>query len=193
MFVLSFTPNCVVDSSSAPTEPFHEKARTGFNRSKLAKAAYSSLKTSSTWVSLSLSRPTHTTSRFVFHHTEHLLPCPPFKQIKVFSEPFRLRKYRILANQTWGHLFYFFICTLFCLWPSEPPMNLVDLLHPQGTHVCVGFYTTSTVKLCETVLWFSGQFCRVERLLKCKTEESMPVPCKHFHRHCEFSFGVYLV
>lgn len=39
--------------SSSPTEPFHKKARTGFNRYKLAKAACSSLKTSSTWVSLS--------------------------------------------------------------------------------------------------------------------------------------------
>lgn len=76
------------------------------------------------------SRTTHTVSQFVFR-TERLLQCPPpFKQIKVF--PVRLRKYRILANQTWGHLFLFFFLRFLSLtlwtshelcWPSTSPGN----------------------------------------------------------------------
>lgn len=190
MFVLSFTPNMLWTVHPPPRSPFTRRLGLVLiapNRLRLLTPLLKPLLPESH----SLSRPTHTISRFVFHHTEHLLPCPPFKQIKVFSEPFRQRKYRILANQTWGHYYFIFLFVcFFCLWHSEPPMNLVDLLDPQNTHVCVGFYTTSTVKLCETVLWFSGQFSRVERLLKCKTEESMPVPCKHVHCHCEFSFRV---
>lgn len=148
---------------STPTEPFHKKARTGFKRYKLAKDAHSSLTTSSPWVSLSQPTQYHD---FVFHHIEHLLLCPPFKRIKVFLSPFVWEHTGFFANPIWGH---------FCLWPSEPPMNLVDLLHPQELMYVLDIlhhFYCQTLQDCRFLFWLSGQFCRVERLLKCKLKKA---------------------
>lgn len=161
MFVLISTPN-VFWTFICPPPPhgalFTRRPGLVLKCYKLAKDAHSTLKTSSTWVSLS--QPT----QFVFHYNEHLQLCPPFKRIKVYLSPFVWEQTDFFfANRTWGHFF--------CLWPSEPPMNFVDI-HPLRTHkMCWIFYATFTVKLCQTVLFFFPSyldyFCRVECLLKC--------------------------
>lgn len=114
----------------------------------------------------------------MFHYTEHLLLCPPWKRVKVFLGPFRLGKYGIFANHTWGHFFSFLFLSLtlwtsheLC-WPSSSPKN---------SYMCWRFYC-QTLQDCSLVFWLSGLFCKFERLRKkCKLEESMPVPCKYFH------------
>lgn len=105
--------------SSTPTEPFHKKARTGFKLYKLAKAARSSLKTSSTWVSLS--QPTR------YHDLCSITPSTcycvhPLNGLRYF---WALSSEKIQDSLPTRHE------AIFCLWPSEPPMNFVDLLHPQ--------------------------------------------------------------
>lgn len=148
--------------SSAPTEPFHKKARTGFKHYKLAKTARSSLKTSSPkCCSLSLHNIT-----ICVPLNEHLQLCPPFKRIKVFLSPFVWENTQFFANLTWGH---------FCLWPSEPPMNLVKLLHHLELMYVLDIlhhFICQTLQDCSFVFWFSGQLCRVERLLKCKLKKA---------------------
>lgn len=115
-----FHSKCIPDVNPPPTDPFPKKARTGFKCYKVARAACSSLKTLSPWVSLA--QPT----RYHEYCFITLSTCycvrPLNERIKVFLSPFVWENRGFFANQTWGH---------FCLWPPEPPMNLVDLLHPQ--------------------------------------------------------------
>lgn len=151
-------PGC----SSSPMEPFHKKARTGFKHHRLAETACSSLKTFSPWVSLS--QPTR-------HHDL----CSITLSTCYCVHPLNILRYfwvlwsentGFFANLTWGH---------FCLWPSEPPMNLVDLLHPQELMYVLDIlhhFICQTLWDCSFVFWLSWQFCRVERLLKCKLKKA---------------------
>lgn len=139
-----FRSKCILFHPPA-TEPFHKKARTGFKSYKLAKAC---LLLSYNLFSLSVTLSAYTVSRFGFRHTEHLLPCPPFKRIKGISEPFRLGKYRIPCQPDMRPFLSLTLWTSHELgWPSPSPKN---------SCTCWIFCTTFTVKLCETVLLVSG-------------------------------------
>lgn len=130
---------------SARHGALHKKVRTGFKSYKLAKAC---LLLSYNLFSLSLTLSAYTVSRFGFRHTEHLLPCPPFKWIKGISEPFRLRKYRIPCQPDMRPFLSLTLWTSHELvWPSPSPKN---------SCTCWIFCTTFTIKLCETVLLVSG-------------------------------------
>lgn len=164
--------------SPAPTKSFLRKARTGFDRTKLAKAACSSLKKNLFYLSPTLSASRYPDLCFITLKTCYCVR--PLNRFKYF--------WALFVWENTGFFPYRHEAILFCLWPSEPPMNLVDLLHPPRTHICVGFFTTFTVKLRETVLWLPGQFCRVERLLKSVNWRKHASTLQTFSRHCEFFF-----
>lgn len=85
-----------------------------------------------------------------------------FKQIKGIAEPC-LRKYKN---------------------PHQPemrwPLDLIELLHPARTRVCVGYVASQQLE-CSLGSWLAVQLCGVELLSKCYGERktSMPLPCNH--------------
>lgn len=133
--------------SSTPTEPFHKKARTGFKRYKLAKAACSSLTTSSPpWVSLSQPTRYHDLCFITLSTCYCVRPLNGLRYFWALSS----EKIRDSLPTRYEAIF-------FCLWPSEPPMNLVDLL--QELMCCVGYFTplllsnSARLFFCFLVIW----------------------------------------
>lgn len=137
---------------------------------------------SSPWVSLSQPPRRH-----------HLCSVPPsicycvrpLKRIKVFLSFFVWENAGFFANLTWGH---------FCLWPSEPTMNLVDLLHPRELiHVCVGYltphYLSNSARLFFSllVIWTILQGLNACLGVSWREHANTLQP---FPRHCTFSFRV---
>lgn len=127
--------------SSTPTEPFHKKARTGFKLYKLAKAARSSLKTSSTWVSLS--QPTR------YHDLCSITPSTcycvhPLNGLRYF---WALSSEKIQDSLPTRHE------AIFVFDPLNLPWTLLTFSIPKNSYMCWIFYTTFTVKLCQTVLF----------------------------------------
>lgn len=148
--------------SSAPAEPFHKKARTGFKSSKLAKAACSSLTTSSPWVSLSQPTRYHNLCFITLSTCYCVRPLNGLKYFWALS----YEKIQDSLPTRYEAIFVF---------DPEPPMNLVDLLHPQELMYVLDIlhhFYCQTLRDCSSVSWLSGQFCRVERLLKCKLKKA---------------------
>lgn len=160
--VLIFTPNVFWTFIS-----LHKKARTDFetlqNWLRLLTPPFEPILPES--LSLAQSARYHD----LFHYTENLQLWPPFKRVKAFLGGGKKKKKNgFFANQTWGH---------FCVWPSEPPMDFVDLLHPQNSWVCGDW----TLKLWKTVLFCLVFFPLTERLLMCQRKGSTFVLCKSSH------------
>lgn len=119
------------------------------------------------YLSLSLLLSLHdTTTCFI---TPRTCNCDhPLNGLRLFWGGKKKKKNGFFANQTWGH---------FCVWPSEPPMDFVDLLHPQNSWVCGDW----TLKLWKTVLFCLVFFPLTERLLMCQRKGSTFVLCKSSH------------
>lgn len=82
------------------------------------------------------------------------------------------------ANHTWGH---------YCVWPSEPPMNFVDLFHPRELIYVLNIlrhFNCQTLPDCSFIFQLFGLLCRVDCLLKCKACRTLQT----FSCHCKFSF-----
>lgn len=166
--------------SSTPTEPFHKKARTGFKLYKLAKAARSSLKTSSTWVSLS--QPTQ------YHDLCSITPSNcycvhPLNGLRYF---WALSSEKIQDSLPTRHE------AIFVFDPLNLPWTLLTFSIPKNSYMCWIFYTTFTVKLCQTVLLFPGYLDNSAGLNACLSVNwrKHASTLQTFSCHCKFSFGV---
>lgn len=165
--------------SSAPTEPFHRKARTGFKSYKLAKADRSSLTTSSPWVSLF--QPTR------YHDLCFITPSTcycvrPLNGLRYFWALFRLRKYGIPRQPDMRPFLSLTLWTSHELgWPSPSPR----------THVCVGYFTSRLLSnsarlfFCVLVIWTILQGWNACLSVYWRKHASTLQP---FSRHCKFSF-----
>ena len=133
-----FHSKCVLDVHPPPRSPFTRRlglVLKATNWLRLLAPLFYNL------FSLSITLSAYTISRFVFHHTEHLLLCPPFKRIKVISEPFSSEKTRDSLPTRYEAIFL--SLTLWTShelgWPSPSPKN---------SCMCWIFYTTFT---CQTL------------------------------------------
>lgn len=143
----------VLDIHPPPVEPLHKKAGTGLKR---YNTGYGCLLHSLNQFYLSLSLSVCTIPQLVFHYNKNLQLCPPFKRVKAFLGKNTI-KIELFANQTWGH---------FCVWPSEPPMDVVNLLHPQNSCVCWRL-NSHTLEDCSGFIFYL-----TECLLMCKCKEA---------------------
>lgn len=85
MFCIYFHSKYVLDVHPPPRSPFTRRLGLVLNATNWLRLLAPLLKP---LLPESHSLSAYMISRFVFHHTEHLLLCPPFKQIKVFLSPF---------------------------------------------------------------------------------------------------------
>lgn len=132
---------------STPTEPFHKKARTGFKRYKLAKAAHSSLKTSSTWVSHSQPTQYHD---LCFITLSTCFCVHPLKGLRYF---WALSSEKMQDSlPTWHE-------AIFVVDPLNLPWTLLTFSIPKNSYMCWIFYTTvllsNSARLfcCFLVIW----------------------------------------
>ncbi len=152
-----FHSECILDVHPPPHSPFTRI----LGRYKLAKAACSSLTTSSPWVSLS--QPTR-------YHDLCFITLSTCYCVRPLNG---LRYFWALSSEKMQDSLPTRYEAIFVFDPQNLPWTWLTFSIPENSCMCWIFYITFAVKLCETVLLFSGgRFCRVERLLRCKLKKA---------------------
>lgn len=97
------------------------------------------------------------------------------------SEPFRLRKIQDSLPTTWGH---------FCVWPSEPPMNFVDLFHARELIYVLDIlrhFNCQTLPDCSFISTYLDSSAGLIACLSVNWRQHART-LQTFSRHCKFSF-----
>lgn len=164
--------------SSASTEPFHRKARTGFKSYKLAKADRSSLTTSSPWVSLFQPTRYHDLCFITLSTCYCVRPLNGLRYFWALSS----EKIRDSSPTRYEAIFVFD--------PLNLPWTWLTFSISKNSCMRWMFYITFTVKLCKTVLLCSGYLDNSAGLNACLSVNwrKHASTLRPFSCHCKFSF-----
>lgn len=180
-----FHSKCIPDVSSAHTEPFHKKARTGFKSYKLAKAACSSLTTSSPWVSLSQPTRYHDLCFITLSTCYCVRPLNGLRYFWALSS----EKIQYSLPTRYEAIFFVFD-------PLNLPWTWLTFSIPQELMLRVGYFAPLLLSNSARLFFcFSGYLDNSAGLNACLSVNwrKHAGTLQPFSRHCKISFGVWFL